>query len=182
MKNYQFSTLFLVADLGQHCIVNEVSLENGPLGATDAEQYSFSVPQIIYNKNLATLIVKDFTFLCWNWTVSPGLCLLFSISWLISLFAKFGVSCPFALVLVVPKFHSVWSTTTLTQQSDLRSRFNIFRLVTPESHSANDLTLGCRTSDSASSSKFHHLALLVSCSSNFHHWPLLSLFVVLVLH
>ena len=64
MKNYQFSTLFLVADLGQHCIVNEVSLENGPLGAIDAEQYSFSVPQIIYNKNLATLIVKDFTFLC----------------------------------------------------------------------------------------------------------------------
>ena len=66
MKNYQFSTLFLVADLGQHCIVNEVSLENGPLGAIDAEQYSFSVPQIIYNKNLATLIVKDFSLLKLN--------------------------------------------------------------------------------------------------------------------
>ena len=36
----------------------------------------------------------------------------------------------------------------------------------------NDLTLGCHTSDSASSSKFYHLALLValvSCSSNFHY-------------
>ena len=45
---------------------------------------------------------------------------------------------------------------------------------------------GYQTSDSASSSKFHHLALLallvalVSHSSNFHHWPLLALLVVLV--
>ena len=40
---------------------------------------------------------------------------------------------------------------------------------------------GYQSSDSASSSKFHHLALLVALvlhSSNFHHWPL---FVVLVL-
>ena len=48
--------------------------------------------------------------------------------------------------------------------------------------------LGWQTSDSASSSKFHHLALLallvalVSSSSNFHHWPLLALLVALVLH
>ena len=44
---------------------------------------------------------------------------------------------------------------------------------------------GCQTSYSASSSKFHHLAFLmalVSCSSNFLNWPLLALFVVLVLH
>ena len=44
---------------------------------------------------------------------------------------------------------------------------------------------GYQTSDSASSSKFHHLALLValvSCSSNFHHWPLLALLVALVLY
>ena len=49
---------------------------------------------------------------------------------------------------------------------------------------------GYQTSDSASSSKFHHLALLallallvalVSRSSNFHHWPLLALLVALVL-
>ena len=35
---------------------------------------------------------------------------------------------------------------------------------------------GCQTSDSASNSKFHHLAFvaLVSNSSNFHHWPLLA--------
>ena len=52
----------------------------------------------------------------------------------------------------------------------------------------NDLTLVCPTSDSASSSKFHHLALLalfvalVFHSSNFHHWPLLALLVALVLH
>ena len=45
---------------------------------------------------------------------------------------------------------------------------------------------GCQTSNSASSSKFHHLALLallvalVSQSSNFHHWPLLALLVALV--
>ena len=35
---------------------------------------------------------------------------------------------------------------------------------------ANDLSLGCQTSDSAISPKFHHLALLVvlvSCSSKF---------------
>ena len=41
---------------------------------------------------------------------------------------------------------------------------------------------GCQTSNSASSSKFHFLVLLValvSHSSNFHHWPLL---VALVLH
>ena len=43
-----------------------------------------------------------------------------------------------------------------------------------------------QTSDSASSSKFHYLALLallvvlVSFSSNFHHWPLLALLVALV--
>ena len=45
--------------------------------------------------------------------------------------------------------------------------------------------LGCQNSDSASSSNFHHLALLValvSHSSNFHHWPLLALLVALVLH
>ena len=54
--------------------------------------------------------------------------------------------------------------------------------------STNDLTLGYQKSDSASSSKFHHLALfallvaLVSCSSNFHHLPLLALLVALVLH
>ena len=44
---------------------------------------------------------------------------------------------------------------------------------------------GYQTSDSASSSKFHHLALLValvSHSLNFHHWPLLALLVELVLH
>ena len=43
--------------------------------------------------------------------------------------------------------------------------------------------LGCQKSNSVSSSKFHHLALLVaqvSRSSNFHHWPLLALLVVLV--
>ena len=48
-----------------------------------------------------------------------------------------------------------------------------------------DLTLGYQTSNSASSSKFHHLALLVAlvlCSSNFHHLPLLPLLVALVLH
>ena len=49
------------------------------------------------------------------------------------------------------------------------------------------LTLGCQTSDSASSSKFYHLALLVelvlvSHSSNFHHWPLLALLMALVFH
>ena len=47
---------------------------------------------------------------------------------------------------------------------------------------------GCQNSDSVSSSKFHHLALLallvvlVSHILNFHHWPLLALRVVLVLH
>ena len=44
---------------------------------------------------------------------------------------------------------------------------------------------GYQTSDSASSDKFQHLALLVvlvSCSSNFYHWPLLPLFVALMLH
>ena len=49
----------------------------------------------------------------------------------------------------------------------------------------NDLTLGCQTSHSASSSNFHHWALLValvSHSSNFHHWPLLALLVALMLH
>ena len=43
---------------------------------------------------------------------------------------------------------------------------------------------GYQNSDSASSSKFHHLALLValvSHSSNFHNWPLLALFMVLML-
>ena len=48
--------------------------------------------------------------------------------------------------------------------------------------SGNDHTIGYSTSDSVSSSKFHHLSLLVvlvSHSSNFHHWPLL---VALVLH
>ena len=42
------------------------------------------------------------------------------------------------------------------------------------------ILLGCQTSDSASSSEFYHLALLVvlvSHSSNFHHWLLLALFV-----
>ena len=45
--------------------------------------------------------------------------------------------------------------------------------------------IGCQNSDSASSSKFHHLALLVvlvSHSSNFHHWHLLALLVALVKH
>ena len=45
--------------------------------------------------------------------------------------------------------------------------------------------LGYQTRYLASSSKFHHLALLmalVSYSSNFHHWPLLVLLVALVLH
>ena len=45
--------------------------------------------------------------------------------------------------------------------------------------------LGCQTSDSASSSKFHHLVMLVelvSHSSNLHHWPLLALLVALVLY
>ena len=52
----------------------------------------------------------------------------------------------------------------------------------------NDHLVGYGTSHSASSSTFHHLALLVllvalvSCSSNFHHWPLLALLVALVLH
>ena len=44
---------------------------------------------------------------------------------------------------------------------------------------------GYQTSDSTSSSKFHHLALLVALvlpSSNFHHWPLLALLVTLVLY
>ena len=47
------------------------------------------------------------------------------------------------------------------------------------------IIIECQKSDSASSSKFHHLALLValvSHSSNFHHWPLLALLVALVLH
>ena len=50
------------------------------------------------------------------------------------------------------------------------------------------IILGYQTSNSASSSKFHHLAklallvALVSHSSNFHHWPLLALLVALVLH
>ena len=42
-----------------------------------------------------------------------------------------------------------------------------------------------QTINSASSSNFHHLALLValvSHSSNFHQWPLLALLVALVLH
>ena len=42
-----------------------------------------------------------------------------------------------------------------------------------------------QTSNSAHSSKFHHLALLVAlvlCSSNFYHCPLLTLLVALVLH
>ena len=49
----------------------------------------------------------------------------------------------------------------------------------------NDLTLGYQTSDSVSSSNFHHLALLLMLvlhSSNFHHRPLLALLVALVLH
>ena len=54
--------------------------------------------------------------------------------------------------------------------------------------SPNDLSLGCQTSNSASSSIFHHMALLaflvvlVLHSSNFQHWPLIALLVVLVLH
>ena len=55
--------------------------------------------------------------------------------------------------------------STEQQQQDIRNCL-----------STNDLTLGYQTSDSASSSKFHNLALLVvlvSRSSNFHHWPLL---------
>ena len=54
---------------------------------------------------------------------------------------------------------------------------------------SNDHTyIVCQTSNSASSSKFHHLALLaliaalVSYSSNFYHWPLLALLFALVLH
>ena len=45
-----------------------------------------------------------------------------------------------------------------------------------------------QTSNSASSSKLHHLALLallvalVLHSSNFHYWPLLASLVTLVLH
>ena len=49
----------------------------------------------------------------------------------------------------------------------------------------NYLTLGYQTSDSASSSKFHYLALLValvSYSSNFQHWLLLALLVAPALH
>ena len=51
--------------------------------------------------------------------------------------------------------------------------------------SANDHTIGYKTSNSASTLRFHHLSLLallvavVLHSSNFHHWPLL---VALVLH
>ena len=44
---------------------------------------------------------------------------------------------------------------------------------------------GYQTSDSASSSKFHHLdflVALVSQNSNFHYWPLLALLVALALH
>ena len=41
---------------------------------------------------------------------------------------------------------------------------------------------GRQTSDSASGSKFHYMALLVSRSSNFRHWSLLALLVDLVLH
>ena len=43
---------------------------------------------------------------------------------------------------------------------------------TPDTHLTNDHTIGYRTGDSASNSKFHHMALLValvSCSSNCHH-------------
>ena len=51
---------------------------------------------------------------------------------------------------------------------------------------SNDLTLGCQSSDSASSSKLNHLlamlVALVSHSSNFYHWPLFPLLVELVLH
>ena len=52
-----------------------------------------------------------------------------------------------------------------------------------EFNAFNDLTLGYSTSDSVSSPKFDHLALLValvSFSSNFHHWSLLALLVALV--
>ena len=55
-----------------------------------------------------------------------------------------------------------------------------------QSHRLNDLTLGCQISHSASSSKFHHLALLallvalVSNSSNYHHYALLALLALLV--
>ena len=52
-------------------------------------------------------------------------------------------------------------------------------------HPAQMILPGCQDSDSASSSKIHHFALLmalVSHSPNFHHWPLLALFVALVLH
>ena len=45
--------------------------------------------------------------------------------------------------------------------------------------------LGYQTSDSASSSKFPYLALLValvSHSSNFHNWPLFALLVALLSH
>ena len=49
------------------------------------------------------------------------------------------------------------------------------------SPAANDHTIGYQTSESASSSRFHHLvllallvAVLVSHSSNFHHQPLLA--------
>ena len=61
----------------------------------------------------------------------------------------------------------------------------IVKLFDMKCASLNDLTSGCQTSDSASSSKFHHFALLVapvSHSSNFHHWPLLALLVALLLH
>ena len=46
------------------------------------------------------------------------------------------------------------------------------RWVVSECLQCNDLTLGYQNSDSASSSKFHHMALLevlVLHSSNFHH-------------
>ena len=53
---------------------------------------------------------------------------------------------------------------------------------------SSDHNIGYQTSNSVSSLKFHHFALLallmalVSCSSNFHHWHLLALLLALVLH
>ena len=53
-----------------------------------------------------------------------------------------------------------------------------------EADSGTMIIWECKKCDSASSSKFYHLALLValvSHSSNFHHWSLLALLAVLVL-
>ena len=72
--------------------------------------------------------------------------------------------------------------------SQARSETKEFLLQLGKCESDPMILPGCQTSNSASSTNFHHLALLallvalVSHILNFHHWPLLALLVVLVLH